>query len=288
MRHRLPALLLLAACGHAAPAVRPPAATAPVAHGLPSGSPLAAPGERMTYRLSLEGIDLASFAMVFGEVTDVDGKRAIVVQSNAKASSLVAALGQAIDDHFTSWVDVGNGRPLLFRVDEASTKKKGTIEHAEARVAACANQTVPVTYAEDTAPPAPEPQRLVRCDDVWDLNTFLIALRGWEGTPGATVETEVLRSRYLWRAQVTIHGKESRVTEIGELPTLRIDGLLHKLDRDGTAFKDAEDRHFSLWVSDDADRVPVALVARTDYGDIKMEITEYQPGTARLTAATTP
>jgi hypothetical protein len=275
-----PLVLLLAACGHPAP-VATPSTPAAAPSKLPVGAPLTAPGERMTYRLSLENIDLASFTLVTGEQTALDGKPALLIQSNAVTSSLMNALGQAVDDHFTTWLDPATGRSLAFHVDEGSTTKKGTMEHADARLGACADGVIPATFAEDKGAPASEPQHVKACDDVWDLNAFLFVLRRWEAPAGTVATTEVFRSRFLWSAQVTMGHKESRVTELGELPTLRIDGLVHKLGRDGKSFPDTDDRHFSLWVSDDADRVPVALVARTDYGDIKMEITEYQPGAKR-------
>ena len=37
-----------------------------------------------------------------------------------------------------------------------------------------------------------------------------------------------------------------------------------------------------MWISDDDGRVPLKVVAKTDYGDIEMQITDYSPGPARL------
>jgi hypothetical protein len=36
-----------------------------------------------------------------------------------------------------------------------------------------------------------------------------------------------------------------------------------------------------MWISDDADRVPLLMVAETDYGDIRMEIVDYTAGTGQ-------
>ena len=46
------------------------------------------------------------------------------------------------------------------------------------------------------------------------------------------------------------------------------------------------DRHYSIWVSDDADRVPLLLVAKTDYGDVKMEIIDYAAGQGKRLGTT--
>ena len=36
-----------------------------------------------------------------------------------------------------------------------------------------------------------------------------------------------------------------------------------------------------MWISDDDGRVPLEIRATTDYGDLKMRIVDYQPGTGK-------
>jgi len=118
----IPLILLLEACSHptapsapSAPAT--PAAVAKAETGLRAGPPLATPGEHMQYKLSLQGVDLATYDLSIGEVTEVGGKQAVVVQGHAKVSGLVSFLA-TIDDRFTSWVDVSTGQSLRFQTDE--------------------------------------------------------------------------------------------------------------------------------------------------------------------------
>ena len=82
----------------------------------------------------------------------------------------------------------------------------------------------------------------------------------------------------MWHLQAKIHGKDKLVTDLGELPALRFDAHLYKLERDGSKAKDSEERDFSIWISDDDGRVPLKIVAKTDYGDVQMTITAYEPG----------
>ena len=65
------------------------------------------------------------------------------------------------------------------------------------------------------------------------------------------------------------------------LPALRLDGHTYKLDREGKRAEGSDERDFSVWISDDEGRVPLQVTAKTDYGDVKLAITDYQPGTAR-------
>jgi hypothetical protein len=275
---------LLAACGnHPGPAPAAPAAPAPVvaAAQLGEGPPLATPGEHMQYRLSLRGIDLAAYDLAIGDVTELDGKKVIVVQGHAKTRGLAAVFAM-IDDHFTSWVDVATGRSLRFQADEYATGSKTDIEHAVIDLAGRTGDTIPVQYHVNDAPPQPEPQK-ASLPVTWDYNAFLLALRAWEAPPGAQHTLEVFRSRSMWHTEVAIRGKVRLVTELGELPALVIDGRTYKLRRDGTRTTDDAERRFTIWISDDDGRVPLQINAVTDYGDLVMQIVDYQPGTgARL------
>jgi hypothetical protein len=275
--------MLISGCAHHDGAsVPPPAApaTARAPDGIVrEGPPLATPGEHMQYKLSLQGIELATYDLSIGDVDDVSGKPAVVVQGHAKVSGLAAFLA-TIDDRFTSWIDVATGRPLRFQTDEYASGSKVNIEHAVVDFAGRAGDVVPVTFHLNDAAPTLEPQMASK-PTVWDYNAFLIALRSWEGPAGSSLSVEVFRSRYLWHTDVKIHGKENLVTELGALPALRIDGRTYKLDRKGQRAGGSEERTFTMWISDDDGRVPLEIKATTDYGDLKMRIVDYQPGSGR-------
>jgi hypothetical protein len=233
----------------------------------------------MQYKLSLQGVELATYTLAVGELAELAGKQVILVQGHAKVSGF-ASFVATIDDHFTSWVDVATGHPLRFQTDEYASGSKTDIEHAVIDLAARSGNTVPVTFHANDSPPRDEPQTSSQ-PVTWDYNAFLLALRGWEGPPGSALALEVFRSRYLWHVDVTIHGKETIATELGDLPALRIDGRTYKLSRKGARDPDSAERVFSMWISDDDGRVPLEIRATTDYGDLKMRIVDYQPGTGK-------
>jgi hypothetical protein len=245
-----------------------------------TGKPLVTPGERMTYRLKLKGIELAEYTLAIGgQPTELDGKQTLIVEGHAKSTG-IANLVTKVDDHFTSWIDIETGRPHRFQVAELATGSDKNVEHTIVDFAKREGDTVPVSFQIADGEPAPEPQKVTQ-KDVWDYNAFLVALRAWEGPDGATISTEVFRSRYLWKIDVKVHGRQKLLTELGELPALRFDGHAVKLTRDGAKFPDTDERDFSVWISDEGDRVPLKNTARTDYGDIEMVITDYQPGTGQ-------
>lgn len=282
----LASLLIFVACGPqpgpgpATPTSPPAAATKASPDGkLSGGPPLATPGEHMQYKLSLRGVELATYELGIGELAPLAGKQTIVVQGHAKTTGLAAVIA-TIDDRFTSWIDVATGQPLRFQTDEYASGSKTDIEHAIVDLGARDGDVVPVTFHVNDAPPVPEPQTVSQ-PVVWDYNAFMLALRSWEGAPGTARAFEVFRSRFLWHVDVTIHGKERLVTALGTLPALRIDGKTYKLDRKGAREPDSAERMFTMWISNDDGRVPLEIKATTDYGDLRMQIVDYQPGTGQ-------
>jgi hypothetical protein len=267
-------VVLVGACGsRPAEPVAPPGAASRAK--LPVGPPLATPGERMSYRLELGGIDLATYDIAVGDVTTVGAKQALVVQTHAKAKPLVAML-KDIDDVFTSWIDIQTGRPLRWKSEEHENElSEDTDAHFDRR----SENEMPVEVTVNGQSPVNERQKLTM-PEVWDYNALVIALRAWEAPKGATTEAEVMRGRYLWHVTVTVRGVEQITTDLGDFPALRFDGLSYMLRRDGSRFPDPE-RNFSLWISNDEGRVPLLNVAQTDHGDIKMTLVEYQPGNGK-------
>lgn len=250
------------------------AASVPVART----APFVSPGERATFRVTAHKVELASFVFaVAAEPTTMGERRAIAVQAGAQTAG-IAALVKNIKVEFTSWLDVTTGQALLFQVQESAGKGDDTVEVAEARFTELADGKFPVIHRRPDTGEVIEHQ--VTAGTPSDLLGLLVALRGWEGKPGEKRVLDAVRNRYIWRLQVTLAARENVVTELGEFPAVRFEAASRRLMRDGTYDEHQVARTFAVWISDDADRVPVRLVAQTIYGDIEMDIVDYVQGIA--------
>ena len=229
----------------------------------------------MVYRITAGPLHVANFSLDVGAISELDGKRVIEVQGHAQAVGLAEVIGGKVDDHFTSWIDVESGRSLRFRIDEYGSRSLD-IEHTVAEIGRRDHDLIPIMFHLNSEAAAPEPQKVSR-PETWDYNAFLVAVRSWEAAAGTKIVTEVFRSRNLWTIAITVRGKTKLGTELGELPALRFDAHAYKLARDGTKFP-SDERDFSIWISDDAGRVPLQTTAASDYGPIKMSIVEYVAG----------
>jgi len=232
----------------------------------------------MTYRVTLHDVTLATFAIAVGEVTMLGDRKAIVVQAGAESSGM-AALVKQVHSEFVTWLDAATGDSLLFRVTESSGGEDSPVEHNEARISELADGTFPVLTKTEEGKELDEKQ--VSPHRPTDFIAFLIGLRNWDGKTGEHRQLDVVRSRYMWRTDITLAGRKTVGTDLGDLPAVRFDAVAQRLMRDGSLDKGTEPRHFTIWVSDDADRVPLILVAQSDYGDIRMDIVDYTSPTNR-------
>ncbi len=282
---RLPwIVLVLAACGGKATPSTPvrgsndtvDEAQVEASKGFPTRAPFARPGEVMTYTLSMHDVEVAAFTVAVGEPTRLEGRDVVVVQSGVRTTGL-AALVRQVEDTFTSWLDAGTTLPVLFRADELASAEDATVERTDAEVWGLAEGTFPVRVTRPDLGEVVETQSISE-HPLYDLNGFLMMLRSWEPEPGSSLPADVIRSRWIWRTEVTMVGYTTVTTALGEVGALEFRGASKRVQRNGEIDPKSDTRTYGLWISDDADRVPVLMVAHTDYGDLRMELVQYTPG----------
>lgn len=249
-------------------AAAPPPSDEPAA-----ASPIAAVGEQMTYQVSLHGVSLAELAIDVTGIVPIGNAAALVVEARVDTQAL-ASLVSSVHDRFTTWIDVLTGRPLQFHAREAATVGASALEET---IAQFAPGQYPVRLVVGSAAAGTEETQVVR-GTPFDFAAFLIFLRGWEAPAGSELTVDIMRSRFVWRVRIVVGKRGNLDTALGDLPVVRFEGEGVRLMRDGTVDPTSDRRRFTIWISDDADRVPVKLAAHTDYGDVLLELTDYTPG----------
>ena len=100
-------------------------------------------------------------------------------------------------------------------------------------------------------------------------------IRGWRPAPGTTRSVFIVGGRRLWRVDVRFVGTETIGTELGNRRAIHIDGAAFRARPNMGLESSKPTRTFSVWLSDDADRVPLKMVGHTELGDVTMDLTEY-------------
>jgi len=109
-----------------------------------------------------------------------------------------------------------------------------------------------------------------------DMHSAMLLLRSWRPRLEEAAYFYAVLGRRPWRVDVSSRGAE--MIKLGDEPrlTYRIDGVAVRLDPPGT--EGTAPKRFSLWLSEDADRVPLRMVADASFGQVTMTLTGRDTG----------
>src|SRR5690606_15786991 len=83
--------------------------------------------------------------------------------------------------------------------------------------------------------------------------------------------------RRVWRTDLAFRGSTTVRTAMGLRAALRFTGSSARLDhRSLDPDRSKAPRGIELWISDDAHRMPLRVVAHSEYGDFQAELVSYQ------------
>jgi hypothetical protein len=106
---------------------------------------------------------------------------------------------------------------------------------------------------------------------------FILRLRIAPPAPGQTQVLQLLEGRALWRATLTTAGTQPLPDSAAGTIALRIDGHLDPIFYDGrNDDSDRPHRTFTLWLSNDAARVPLRLSVPVGVGEVVVELVDVQ------------
>ena len=240
----------------------PPAVLGPV-------RPHFVPGEQMTWKVAIGGVEVGELALAVGEPGDAGGRSIIIVRGRVQSSGALS-LVKAVHDETETWVDVATGRPVYHR-----TEDKVASASVEVDFTAGGFDVAERTSGQDEVQRQEVPGTTV----VFDMYAALLALRGWDAPRGERTTAYVLRYTRVWQARMSSSGYETISVPYGELEAQRIDGTAVRLSREFEVEADSDRRDYSIWFADDPARMPLLIVGKTDFGDVRVTLVDYQrPG----------
>ncbi|MBK9031610.1 MAG: DUF3108 domain-containing protein [Myxococcales bacterium] len=266
MRALVPALAVLGllGCGGAAGELLDPAE--PTASG---PEPIAAihAGEKMRFEVRLAGVLAGEATFTTVEVDTRDGATTARLSSTLRSAGALALVKDVRDDATT-----------VLDVDALRPRSTSSEVHAAPRDYAADTRFVGRTAEIDFRPTKGPPQHIVYdfgAQVPHDSHSAMATMRVWQDPPGATRTLWVLGGRRIWKLELTLRGTEVIGTYGGNQAALRIDGVASRAYANLTLDTRKPPRTFSLWMSDDADRVPFRVVAGTELGDVTIDLVDY-------------
>ncbi len=227
------------------------------------------PGESMTFEVSLGGIVGGQAALAVGEPGTVDGKDAIVVRSQISAAGALA-LVKKVQDDLTTTIDLATGLPTTASADVVFGAKS---YHHDARYD---GGKVELEWHQGDATKLRHNSYDFSPSVAHDAHSAMASMRIWEGAPGEARRLYLVGGKRIWQTDMTWVGSETIGTRLGNQQAIRLDGVSLRVTKRLTPEAGKKARTFSVWMSDDGDRAPLLVVAHTELGDVKIELTSYE------------
>lgn len=271
--------VMLGGCGGthgntSAPAVAPSEAAEPL--GTLPRQVFYIPGESMRFRLIALGVESGVAQLAVGEPGTVDGRRVLIVRSELESSG-VAKLVKNVHDDIHTLVDIDSG--ALASID--SDLRVGD-KHLEVTTRVKGN-AVSVDYKRDDRPAIKTRFAMPANEIAYDTHSLLGVVRSWEPKPGDKTYFYMIMGRYMWLGNLTLVDYETIRTRMGVYPAIRLEGVASRLTTRLTIDSKRTPRSYTVWLSDDANRLPLRVVGHTEYGDIEVELTGYTRSDSRVT-----
>ena len=231
------------------------------------------PGETMAFEISIGGVLAGDAQLAVGEVGLVAGHRHVRVKSRAETAGAVAMVKHIVDEATTE-LDLETGHPISFdtvvETGDKHTFSRGTFtgNHAD------------VTYSRDPETPTevvkPTTYTLSFGKmEVHDAHSAMAQIRNWRPAVGSARTLYVMGGKRLWRVDLVYVGTDTIGTAVGNRAVVKLTGQAFRARGNLSTETTTPTRVFTVYLSDDADRVPLRVVGKTELGDIVMALTEY-------------
>ncbi len=264
-RSALTTLALLAA---AATAMAAPAWKAELTPSAPGKHPRLAPTS-LTYEMSWKGMVSAGELQMHFDPPEARKAGVTTVAASARGKGAASAFFSSRYS-FHSELDGKSLRPRHFQATEADSKETSTTtlrflpDRVESRETTRTHRTGQVETKDKSFGFTP----------VHDIFSAMLHVRSQPLAPGDRVVTVIQPGDTPYLLRVRCHGREVHAG----IPALRLSVGMQKIDRDTLALKPYKKlkKDATLWLSDDAERIPLELRAAVFIGDVRAVLTHHR------------
>lgn len=241
----------------------------------PPSAPFAA-GETLTYEVEWMGIDVGSATSIVETGTTFDGKPAIHLKASASSGRAFSFVKNA-HGASESWIDPDGLFSLGFVTDQhdGSTVDTQTFGLDYAHALAHRNRVVTQKDGSLKTYDLDIPITRSRVQDAYSM-TYLY--RAFPLKIGQRLESDVFVDKKMWKLTVEVIGKETLKTAAGTFDCLKV---RPSVSVDGVPDKKGE---MTVWISDDARRIPVKTQAALPFGKVNVVLTKFTQGAATAKA----
>jgi hypothetical protein len=204
-----------------------------------------------------------------------------VVHAVGQTSPLVS-VGYLLRDTIVSYLPLpGATTPLLSMSDD--------LEHGKTRHVGVQRNGAAADFDVNDNGRLIRVTKSLPSDDVLDGLGTLAGLRGWPIEVGDHLSFLMMDEVWLWRVDVDVEGTEHVAVAAGGCEAFHFKGTATRADDLGRPFRDPHfTRPVEFWMSTDATRIPLKVVAGTRWGDVVGELSSYTPAPGAVSPLSPP
>ena len=236
------------------------------------------PGEVMIFEFQFRGVVVGRAALAAGAPGVLAGRPTLIVRSELETVG-VGKMIQVIHDDVTSWLDTEKGRSVRQRAEMIfgerdmvfDIRMAGQWVFIEILRRGVKYQGLRKRFARTR-----RQYRLPPGQIAFDSHSVLGALRAWKGHAGQKLFFYTVSGNRIWHTELEFKGEETKTIARGMYPAVRFEGtsqrVTYKMELDARQ----KPRTFTLWLSDDANRLPLLIEGHTEYGTAAIELIDYR------------
>ena len=219
-------------------------------------------GEWLQYKMSYSGFIRAGTAILELEEKEFQGKKVFHTKGTGWTSGMIKWFFE-VDDYYESYFDKENIRPYVFKrkIYEGGYKKHTITSF---------NHHVKKAYVQDFTLQRDTSVAFNKAQDMLSSFYYLRSLDVSKIKPGDEIKLDMFFDEETFPFRLKFLGKQSLKTNVGKLETL----VFRPYVLSGRVFKEQES--VTIWISNDANKIPLKLKADLRVGSLTAELEDYR------------
>ena len=219
-------------------------------------------GEWLQYKMSYSGFFRAGTATLEVQEKDFNGKKVFYTKGSGWTSGAIKWFFE-VDDHYESYFDKDTIKPYVFKrkINEGGYKKHRITSF---------NYTSNKAYVQDFIL---QKDTSIVFSEVQDMLSSFYYLRNRDVKnmkKGEEIAIDIFMDSQIYPFKLRFLGRETLKTKFGTINTM----IFRPLVQSGRVFKAQES--VTLWITDDANKIPVKLNADLAVGSLRAELEAYK------------
>ena len=219
-------------------------------------------GEWLQYKMSYSGFIRAGTAILELEEKEFQGKKVFHTKGTGWTSGMIKWFFE-VDDYYESYFDKENIRPYVFKrkIYEGGYKKHTITSF---------NHHLKKAYVQDFTLQRDTSVAFNKAQDMLSSFYYLRSLDVSKIKPGDEIKLDMFFDEETFPFRLKFLGKQSLKTNVGKLETL----VFRPYVLSGRVFKEQES--VTIWISNDANKIPLKLKADLRVGSLTAELEDYR------------